>query len=209
MSQEDIQTTLINDVPRMLLERVLVRLYDDVATINHRIQSVHTGKLFLCFSLFRTMSLLFVAMLCHKFPICPKGCGDNNITNDHHVDVAYLVQTGQITDEDASFILSKVPVTTDPAITVQTLPSLQGLLISSSPSPPPQSNTFVNNVPRKYTGVTTSVASQQPHRPVPKPPVVNVVNTFQVQALWDYNLENEVSSRSSLRGHFFVVGKFN
>jgi len=143
MSQEDKQTTLINDVPRMLLERVLVRLYDDVATINHRIQSVHT-------------------------------------------DVAYLVQTGQISSEDASFILSKVPVTTDPAITIHTLPSaaLQG---PNSPSPPPPSNNFVNNVPRKYSGVTTSVALQ-PHRPVPKPPVVN---TFQVQALWDYNIDNE------------------
>jgi hypothetical protein len=115
------------------------------------------------------------------------------------VDVAYLVQTGQISSEDASFILSKVPVTTDPAVmTIHTLPSLQALSISNSPSPPPPSNNFVNNAPSKYSGVTTS-AALQPHRPVPKIPVVN---TFQVQALWDYNIDNEVSSRSSPKDSF-------
>jgi hypothetical protein len=77
MSQEDKQTTLINDVPRMLLERVLVRLYDDVATINQRIQSVHTGKPFLSHDdIAIAMPIMFI--LCQR-----GGSGETNVTNDY------------------------------------------------------------------------------------------------------------------------------
>lgn len=129
------------DVNALLLNRVLVRLYEDVARINAQIHKVHA-------------------------------------------DVAYLCNTGQISNEDASFILSKVPLATDPAAaTLQVQANLQ--MLSITDSPPPTSNGAINGTTKGYPD--TSAASQA-RRPVPKIPVVN---TFQARALWDYNVDNE------------------
>lgn len=135
----------INDLQQTMLNRVLIRLYEDVANINTQIHQVQS-------------------------------------------DVNYLVQSGQITEEDASFILQRIPMTTDPASAVTQ--ALQNASISDSPPPPDNyyaaANSTPTNATSKFNG-TTSVALQ-PRRPVPQPPVVN---TFQARALWDYNTDNE------------------
>jgi hypothetical protein len=99
------------------------------------------------------------------------------------IDVAYLCNTGQITNEDARFILSKVPLATDPAAaTLQAQSSLQ--MLSIADSPPPTSNGAINGT----KGYLDTSAASLARRPVPKIPVAN---TFQARALWDYNVDNE------------------
>ncbi|CCA71463.1 hypothetical protein PIIN_05402 [Serendipita indica DSM 11827] len=100
------------------------------------------------------------------------------------IDVAYLVNTNQISEEDATFILSKVPLATDPsASTLQ--PSFQALSISEASSNTPPTN-GIRYSPERIQIPVENVRDGR--RPVPKPPVVN---TFQARALWDYNLDNE------------------
>jgi hypothetical protein len=112
------------------------------------------------------------------------------------VDVAYLVQTRQVSSEDAAFILSKVPQATDPQAAVFNVEaSLQELAISDIPPSSTPTNALVkqsqvipNNVPVSAMPYTEP---QQTRRPVPKVPVAP---TFKAQALWDYNIDNEVST---------------
>jgi len=140
----------LDDVHSILLNRVLVRLYEDVATINSQIHQVHA-------------------------------------------DVGHLVHTKQITREDAQFIISTVPLATDPSATA--MDHGQGTLESDSDSLPSQP--VLKPTPMKaYSSNTSAAAMMQSHkearRPVPKPPVAN---TFQARALWDYNVDNEVDTR--------------
>jgi len=130
-----------NDVNSVLLNRVLIRLYEDVANINTQIHQVQA-------------------------------------------DIQALVQAGHLTEEDAAFILSKVPLTTDPS--VHAAASLKALTSSDSP-PPPNSDSYLAPV----HNMTTSVAptGRELRRPVPKIPVANTF--FQATAIWDYNTNNE------------------
>lgn len=136
----------LDDVHSILLNRVLVRLYEDVATINSQIHQVNA-------------------------------------------DVGHLVHTRQITREDAQFIISTVPLATDPSAT--TMDHAQGTLETLSDSPPSQP-VFKPTPMKAYASNTSVTAMMQSHkegrRPVPKPPVVN---TFQARVLWDYNVNNE------------------
>lgn len=132
----------LNDVGSILLNRVLVRLYEDVANINSRIHQVHE-------------------------------------------DVDHLVRSGQISQDDAQFIVSTVPQATDPSARQEPmyLPD----------SPPPNNNSVLKPTPMKpYSNDTSVTAMMQSHkearRPVPKPPVQN---TFQARALWNYNTDGE------------------
>jgi len=137
----------LDDVHSVLLNRVLVRLYEDVATINDQIHQVHA-------------------------------------------DVAYLVQTRQVTSEDAVFILSKVPQATDPQAAVFNVEaSLQELAISDIPPSSTPTNALVKQpqvIPN--SGPTPYIEPPETRRPVPKIPVAP---TFKAQALWEYNVENE------------------
>jgi len=92
----------LDDVHSILLNRVLVRLYEDVATINSQIHQVHA-------------------------------------------DVGHLVHTKQITREDAQFIISTVPLATDPSATAMDHEQVEAMMQSH----------------------------KEARRPVPKPPVAN------------------------------------
>lgn len=117
-------------------------------------------------------------------------------------DVAYLVQTRQVSSEDAAFILSKVPQATDPQAAVFNVEgSLQELSNSEIPHSSIPTNALVkqpqvvvNNGP---TSTVPYTEAQQTRRPVPKIPVAP---TFKAQALWEYNIDNEVSTPLSILG---------
>lgn len=128
------------------------------------------------------------------------------------------MQTRQVTSEDAAFILSKVPQATDPQAAVFNVEaSLEELAISDIPpsstptnalikqsqsqsqsqgqlQPQPHSQPQVQVQVVPNNGPLAAVPYTEPpqtRRPVPKVPVAP---TFKAQALWEYNIDNEVST---------------
>ena len=148
--------------------------------VNHA--SIVSSPLVRCFSC-RGMALLMLRC--------------TNRINFQPVDIVHLVHTKQISREDAQFIISTVPLATDPSASTMGHALDAPETSSSSDSPPPHTNNLVKPTPMKaYTSNTSATAMMQSHkearRTVPKPPVAN---TFQARALWDYNVDNEVNTR--------------